>query len=292
MTAGSSPRRWARGSNTSTACPAAAAGAWKGVRLSTVDHRPNHHSPIPASPPPFFARMLGCHSSPEADVWKAQAGQDRFLFRAFFRDPEHCRNGTFVEFGARNGIEHSNTYAFERALGWRGLLFEADEREYASLRANRPGSFAFQGAVCPPRVTQIPMFLSRNGGWSGPAATYPTRRRASTRRRATVRCHDLSGLLKALRIDSVDLMTIDTEGSELSIVSSFPWHEHNVRVVQIESLDESAYPSQRGNRQRIGEHMNRSGYDLFATHTVSPDDTYDLIFSKRGRREEASTRRP
>ena len=37
-----------------------------------------------------------------------------------------CGHGTFVEFGARNGVDHSNTLYFERALGWRGILVEAD----------------------------------------------------------------------------------------------------------------------------------------------------------------------
>ena len=223
--------------------------------------------------------MLSCRPSSEA--WRAQAGQDRFLFESFFRDPAFCGNGTFVEFGARDGIEHSNTYAFERALGWRGLLFEADERECGTLRANRPGSYAFAGAVCPPNQTRARMLLSRNGGWSGLSDSYPALRRSSMRRHVAVRCHDLSDMLKALRFGRVDLMAIDTEGSELSIVSSFPWHEHDVRVVQIESLDERAYPSQRGNRVRIERHMRGSGYRLFATHTVAPRDTYDLIFARR-----------
>ena len=42
--------------------------------------------------------------------WYAQAGQDRYIFKEIFaKDCERC-GGTFVEFGARNGIDHSNTY--------------------------------------------------------------------------------------------------------------------------------------------------------------------------------------
>ena len=32
---------------------------------------------------------------------------------------------TFVEFGARDGKRNSNSYFFEKSLGWRGLLVEA-----------------------------------------------------------------------------------------------------------------------------------------------------------------------
>ena len=66
--------------------------------------------------------------------WYAQSGQDRFLYGHFFASPIFCNNGTFVEFGARNGIEHSNTYAFERFMGWKGLLLEPDARESEKLQ--------------------------------------------------------------------------------------------------------------------------------------------------------------
>ena len=48
-----------------------------------------------------------------------------------------CGHGTFVEFGARNGVEHSNTLYFERALGWRGILIEADPTQYRNLERPR-----------------------------------------------------------------------------------------------------------------------------------------------------------
>ena len=94
---------------------------------------------------------------PHMNQFRAQAGQDQFLYKEFFKSK--CGNGTFVEFGARNGIDHSNTYFFEKALGWDGLLFEADKREYTDLKKNRPISKVFNGAVCPEKQDFINISL-------------------------------------------------------------------------------------------------------------------------------------
>ena len=45
-------------------------------------------------------------------------------------------DGFFVEFGARDGITHSNTAYFERTLGWKGLCIEPLAVEFKALRVN------------------------------------------------------------------------------------------------------------------------------------------------------------
>lgn len=53
---------------------------------------------------------------------------------------------TFVEFGCRDGIEHSNTWALETQLGWKGLCIEAIEQ------VNPVRKRGYQGAVCAPEM--------------------------------------------------------------------------------------------------------------------------------------------
>ena len=73
-------------------------------------------------------------------------------------------------------------------------------------------------------------------------------------------------------------MTIDTEGSELSIVEDFPWAEYDVRVVQIEQLDELRYKAQRGREARITAHMRANGFELQNRFVVQQRDTFDLVY--------------
>ena len=63
----------------------------------------------------------------------SQFGQDVFL-GAFF---ENKRNGIFVDIGAHDGITLSNTYMFEKTLGWQGWCFEPNPAVFRKLIENR-----------------------------------------------------------------------------------------------------------------------------------------------------------
>ena len=211
----------------------------------------------------------------------AQSGQDAWVLRHLVLG---CDEGVFVEFGARNGIQHSNTYAFEKHLGWRGLLFEADASEAAALRTNRPRSIVYEGAVCPPGQQSLSFRQSTMGGWSGAQDSYEPSRTQRPAHVTTVKCYDLAAELRRHQMHRVDYMTIDTEGSELSIVQAFPWRDFDVRVVQVEQLKAAAFPAQRGKKAAMIAHMARHGYKLRVPYQIhdpgAPNvvDTEDLIF--------------
>jgi hypothetical protein len=94
------------------------------------------------------------------------------------------------------------------------------------------------------------------------------------------RCHHLAKELSKHGMKRVDYMTIDTEGSELDIIQDFPWHDFDIRVVQIEQLDERKYPAQAGKKQKIIQHMQSVGYKLLSIYVVDAGDTDDLIFTR------------
>lgn len=189
-----------------------------------------------------------------------------------------CNNGTFVEFGARDGIQHSNTLLLERQLGWRGVLVEADENEYRSLQQNRPGAFCYHGAVCPRGMSEMTLALSSLGGWTGMNASYEPQRRETIQKVTAVPCYQLDQLLRRQGMHRVDYMTIDTEGSELALINDFPWDQFDVRVVQVEQLDEHKFPAQAGREANITARLARYGYRLHTRFVVAQGDTYDLIY--------------
>jgi hypothetical protein len=69
--------------------------------------------------------------------------------------------------GARDGKKHSNTYFFEKQLGWRGMLFEGDPSQLPNLRQNRPAAIVYEGAVCPRAQTELTFGISQLPGMSG-----------------------------------------------------------------------------------------------------------------------------
>jgi hypothetical protein len=96
--------------------------------------------------------------------------------------------------------------------------------------------------------------------------------------RQTFSCRHLATELRKRNFHHIDYMTIDTEGSEPEIIQDFPWNEFDVRVVQIEQLVATKYPSQKGKKELVIRHMQQYGYTLFSVFPVTPNDTDDLIF--------------
>ena len=63
----------------------------------------------------------------------SQMGQDLWVAE-IFRGMTH---GYFLEVGAGNGIDLSNTFALETELQWDGLLIEPNTTSFALLKNNR-----------------------------------------------------------------------------------------------------------------------------------------------------------
>lgn len=75
------------------------------------------------------------HSLDEADLWLA----------GYFRK----RNGVFLEAGANDGINQSNTALLAEEYGWTGVLIEPIPEIAELARRNRPESVVIQAALVP-----------------------------------------------------------------------------------------------------------------------------------------------
>ena len=47
------------------------------------------------------------------------------------------KNGFYIECGANDGVNQSNTWYFEKQLGWKGLLIEPVKEVFVELKKNR-----------------------------------------------------------------------------------------------------------------------------------------------------------
>jgi FkbM family methyltransferase len=167
-------------------------------------------------------------------------GQDRFVLEAC----GHQRGGYFLDSGASNGVLGSNTKMFEEEYGWRGICIEPNDAMFAELVANRSciclncclydreGSVEFfeaaevYGGILDEYDPSHLDFARRFVAGKSPAAVA-----GSTRKRART----IRSILRQWRAPQViDYWSLDTEGSELAILRSFPFDEYRVRFLTVE----------------------------------------------------------
>ncbi len=149
------------------------------------------------------------------------------------------RDGYFVEFGATNGVTMSNTYMLEAQYGWQGILAEPNPEMHDRLHRTRSAQishkcvYARTGETMTFLLTEKPMF-SRLAAIN-PRDHNEAAGRRKVAREVTVQSISLNDLLDEHDApDEIDYVSIDTEGSELSILSTFDFARRHVRLFTVE----------------------------------------------------------
>lgn len=147
----------------------------------------------------------------------SQFGEDRWITENLSLPA----TGVFVEVGADDGVTGSNTKHFEER-GWTGLCIEPDPRQIDKLRANR----SCQISTCavgtdPDAVFHLDGYPSLSGFLrSGGDIKVPVK--------------TLGELLNETGIGKIDVLSIDTEGTEIDVWRSFNLEVHRPAIVIVE----------------------------------------------------------
>jgi len=192
----------------------------------------------------------------EKDFWDyvvySQSEVDQELVAFLLVGPE----GYFVEFWACDGIFASNTYFLEKTQGWSGVLSEPIPYWYKDLKNNRTAkSYPFAITAQPQGKVE---FVQANQPGLSTIKGYENSDRHHSLRGGAVSYEVESTTLRDLLYlaDSpkeIDYLSMDTEGSELDILSTFPFDEFRFRFISIEHNDSE-------NREKIKNLMNTRGY--------------------------------
>lgn len=165
---------------------------------------------------------------------------DRVAFAKFFRDD--VVQGLFVEVGAGDGRSNSNTLFFEESLGWGGLVIEGEPSNFEKLsRTYRAENRTtkVQAAIC-----DKPGLVSFVGcGDSAGIKKYMSHAHfkkyleswGDTGDKATeVECMTLQHVLEENSISKVDVLFVDVEGGELSVMKSIDFRKVHIRSVVVD----------------------------------------------------------
>jgi FkbM family methyltransferase len=202
----------------------------------------------------------------------SQVGQDRYLYEHFFKDR---RGGVFVDIGAYDGLTFSNSLFFERYMGWRGLCVEPLPSAFARLAAFRTAACE---PVCVADFEGEADFLESDAGidekmLSGLTANLDPRhvnrihRQASHMQTIKAPVTRLCTLLDKHGLFEIDYCSIDTEGSELSILADLDHDRYRIQLLTVENNYDD---------QRMVELMTARGYDCLGKLEQ------DYVFKRKG----------
>jgi FkbM family methyltransferase len=147
--------------------------------------------------------------------------EDYFLYRYYLN--KYVSDGIYVELGAQNGFENSNTLFLERNLGYKGLLIEPAPNQFNLLTKNRSNNFCENYAVHIENGTK--MFLGNNacGGLTHTMAETHKNNWHKNQREYMVHTIPIKNLFKKHNINYIDFFSIDVEGGEELVLKSMDW---------------------------------------------------------------------
>jgi FkbM family methyltransferase len=176
---------------------------------------------------------IGDQLIPLLDKSRAQLKQDLFVLSEL----DFKRNGYFVEFGASNGFDLSNSYLLEKDFGWNGILAEPAKRFHDELKKNRSCHIetdcVWRDSNSVLNFNEVDnAVLSTISAFNDSDYHRPNRKGGTTYRVHTISLIDL--LIKYDAPRTVDYLSIDTEGSEYEILRNFDFDRYQFNVITCE----------------------------------------------------------
>jgi FkbM family methyltransferase len=197
---------------------------------------------------------------------KSQILQDMFVLSYL----KYKRNGYFVEFGATNGVDISNTYLMEKEFGWSGILAEPAKCWHEKLKSNRSCHietdcvWTHTGKILNFNETEMAE-LATISEYSENDYLKESRRNGTTYKVNTISLFDM--LVKYDAPKKIDYLSIDTEGSEYEILRNFDFSEYKFEVITCEHN----YTELRENIRTL---LSKNGYKRVFDDISSVDDWY------------------
>jgi FkbM family methyltransferase len=170
----------------------------------------------------------------------SQVGQDQFLDQQIFHGR---RGGVFVDIGAFDGVEFSNTCYLERGLGWTGLCVEPNPAVFARLIQNRQckcvnvGVSDTGGVAMLVQFPDAEMFTGLARSVLSANRSRKERLEVSSRRRqeVEVQCVEPNRLFREQALQHIDYLSIDAEGMDFAILKAIDLQAFDIDVISIEN---------------------------------------------------------
>jgi FkbM family methyltransferase len=179
-------------------------------------------------------------------TYYSQSNQDKWVLQTL----SSKEGGVFVDIGAYDGVQTSNTYILEKQYNWSGICIEANLQAYQKLVQNRK-SINIYGAV-----------TNYNGECS-----FSTDRIASGGTKTP--CFILNDILEQhLKSNIVDYLSIDVEGHEFSILETLNFSKWKFKLITVEH---NLYLNGSEQKNKIFDLLSNNSYTRVVDDAVCLD---------------------
>ena len=164
----------------------------------------------------------------------SQIGQDLEVSKFY----NNKKDGFFIEIGASDGIEFSNTYLLEKNYNWKGICVEPIPERFELLCKNRGNSLCYNMAVYNESNKQVTFDIANNCDlFSGISANIDCYKKLVDANKSQILINTISFndlLEKANAPFFIDYLSLDTEGSELEILQSVDLNKYTFGLIDVE----------------------------------------------------------
>jgi FkbM family methyltransferase len=197
----------------------------------------------------------------------SQFGQDLNVINNIYKQKY---NGFFVDIGAYDGKDMSNTYLLEKEYNWKGICIEPNPRYFSKILECRT-SINLDCAVYTNDNEEVEFIDDNNGGCSGLVKTN-SHIHILHEPIIKVKTRNLTSILDEYNAPRfIEYLSIDTEGSEYDILKSHDFDKYRFGYISVE------HNFIEQNRTKINNLLIEKGYILYRENNV--DDEY--IFNRQ-----------
>ena len=140
------------------------------------------------------------------------------------------KDGFYIECGANDGINQSNTWFFEKSLNWRGILIEPNKKIFEELKKNRSSKNIFENVALVSESFSKKIYLTNNNLESKVTGNIDNNN-------IEVFTSTLNHILKKNKIYKINLFSLDVEGYEVEVLKGLNLNFFDIDYILIETND-------------------------------------------------------
>ena len=148
------------------------------------------------------------------------------------------QNGFYVDVGCGHPIKNNNTYLLNKK-GWSGINIDLDEANIELFNIFRPNDENYCSAISDTNK-EVDLFFYHNKSALNTidkkTAEYQKAKISSIRK---IKTRSLNEIMENSKYNDceIDFLTIDVEGSELSVLKNFNFQKYKPKIIVVEYLD-------------------------------------------------------